>query len=75
MLKVGMHSFSNLFGDGNRSRRKLFIVEIRSCNRYVHGGNPFYSLKMFNERNRSYLEFCSSCKSVHVTNLGKPIHL
>jgi hypothetical protein len=42
---VGMRSFSNLFEDGNRSRRKPFIVEIHSCDNMFQGGNPFYSLK------------------------------
>jgi hypothetical protein len=48
MFKVGMLSFSNLFGDGNRSRRKplkagiCFIVGIRSCSRNVFKvENPF----------------------------------
>jgi hypothetical protein len=40
-IQGGNGSFSNLFKDGNHSRRKPFILENRSCNRYVQGGNPF----------------------------------
>jgi hypothetical protein len=59
---VGMRSFSNLFVDGNRSRRKPFIVEIRSCNRNVQGGNLFIVENMFFKK-------CLKKETVHACNL------
>jgi hypothetical protein len=59
-----------------RSRRKPFIVEIRSFDRYVQGVNLFYFFKKcFKEGNLSCLEFLFIIKTLHVTNLGKSVHL